>query len=124
MQSLSSKRSTFVNWLGLFSSFSTLICCALPALLVSIGMGAALTGLISNVPQLIWISENKPLVFGTSGFLIGASALLNWSQRNAPCPIDPAQREACIKGRVYSRRVLALSALIFGLGSYFAFFVR
>ncbi|MGQ2966894.1 MAG: hypothetical protein ACT6QL_13855, partial [Methylophilus sp.] len=53
-----------LNLLSLFTSGSTLICCALPATLVAIGSVATLTSLISQFPQLIWISEHKPLVFG------------------------------------------------------------
>ena len=41
--------------LTLFGSFSTLLCCALPALLVSLGAGAVTIGLVSAVPQLIWL---------------------------------------------------------------------
>jgi hypothetical protein len=45
--------------LSLFTSFSTLICCALPALLVALGAGAVLSTLVSHVPQLVWVSEHK-----------------------------------------------------------------
>lgn len=39
--------------LSIATSSSTLICCALPALLVAIGAGATLAGLVTAVPQLI-----------------------------------------------------------------------
>ena len=45
--------------ISLFSSFGTLICCALPALLVSLGAGAVLAGLITNFPQLIFYLNIK-----------------------------------------------------------------
>ena len=38
---------------ALFTSFGTLICFALPALFVALGMGAAVAGIVSAVPQLI-----------------------------------------------------------------------
>ena len=44
---------------SLFASSSTLICCALPALLVALGAGAALSSLVSAVPQLVVLSEHK-----------------------------------------------------------------
>ena len=75
--------------MGLFTSFGTLLCCALPALLVTLGMGAALAGLVSNVPFLITLSEHKLWVFGVSGVLIILSGIIQWAQRNAPCPADP-----------------------------------
>jgi len=53
------KKSRLVDFLTLFTSASTLICCALPALLVAIGAGSVMAGLVSNVPQLIWLSKHK-----------------------------------------------------------------
>ena len=44
--------STLPAFLSLFTSTGTLICCALPALLVSIGAGAVMAGLIEAVPQI------------------------------------------------------------------------
>jgi len=55
------------NIVSLFTSGSTLICCALPATLVAIGSAATLVSLVSNFPQLVWISEHKALVFGLAG---------------------------------------------------------
>jgi hypothetical protein len=64
-----------VTWITLLTSTGTLICCALPALLVAIGAGAALAFAASAVPQLVWISEHKELVFGlASAMLIAAMA--------------------------------------------------
>ena len=61
------KTAQKVNILSLFTSGSTLICCALPATLVAIGSAATLASLVSSFPQLIWISEHKALVFGLAG---------------------------------------------------------
>ena len=60
------KTAQKANIISLFTSGSTLICCALPASLVAIGSAATLTSLVSNFPQLIWISEHKLMVFGLS----------------------------------------------------------
>ena len=38
---------------ALLASSGTLICCALPALLVAVGAVAALSSLVSAVPQLV-----------------------------------------------------------------------
>ena len=37
-------KSLIAPYLSLFTSFGTVFCCALPSLLVSIGMGAAFAG--------------------------------------------------------------------------------
>lgn len=111
----------FVTFLTLFSSTGTLICCALPALLVSLGMGAVLAGLAGNVPGLIWVSENKGVVFVFAGVMLAVNGILLWRNRNAPCPIDPQLRDACISGRRFSARVYGLSVVIFLVGFFFAF---
>ena len=109
-----------INYLTLFGSMGTLICCALPALLVSLGLGAIMAGLAGNVPGLIWLSENKLYVFGFAGIMLAMNGLLIWRNRNAPCPIDPQLRNACIKGRVFSRNIYLLSLGLFLIGAFFA----
>ena len=49
---------------ALLASSTTLVCCVLPAVMVSLGAGAVLVGLITAFPQLIWLSEHKAAVFG------------------------------------------------------------
>ncbi|MNT35250.1 hypothetical protein D3C72_1712710 [compost metagenome] len=118
---LASTQNKFVSFLTLFSSAGTLVCCALPALLVSLGMGAVLAGLANNIPGLIWVSEHKPEVFTFAGVMLAMNGAWLWFNRNAPCPIDPALRDACISGRKFSKRVYFLSVLIFLTGFIFAF---
>lgn len=109
------------NLASLFASSSTLICCALPALLVSIGAGAALSSLVSNVPQLIWISEHKPLVFGLAGVMLLIAGFMQWQARNAPCPADPDLAAVCTKTRRNAFLVYCFSVLIYLVGAGFAF---
>lgn len=110
-----------ISFLGLFTSLSTLLCCALPALLVSLGLGAVLAGLASRFSALIWVSEHKATVFGLAGALMVINGLLIWSQRDAPCPIDPDLREACLTGRSLSLKIYLFSVTIFTVGVFFAF---
>ena len=56
--------------LSLFTSLGTLICCALPALMVTLGMGATLAGIITTIPSITLISNYKEYVFIVSGILI------------------------------------------------------
>ena len=114
-------KSRWVNIVSLFTSTSTLICCALPALLVAIGAGAALSSLVSTVPQLVWISEHKVPVFGFAGAMLLLAGQLQWHARNAPCPADPALAAACQRMRKNSLRIYWLSVAIFAVGAWFAF---
>jgi hypothetical protein len=110
-----------VNWLILFTSSATLICCAIPALLVSLGLGAVMIGLVSNVPQLIWISEHKPLVFGIAAFLLVLAGLMQWRSSKLACPADIKLARACARARKMSNRIYGISLLAFGVGAWFAF---
>ncbi len=109
------------NFLTLFTSMSTLICCALPALLVSLGLGAVMAGLASNVPGLIWVSENKTAVFVFAGVMLATNGMLLWKNRNAPCPVDPILRQACLTGRRNSKTIYIISLAIFATGFFFAY---
>jgi hypothetical protein len=108
-------------WLALLASGSTLICCALPALLVALGAGAALSTLVSAVPQLVWISEHKVPVFSTAVVLMAAGGWVQWRNRTAPCPIDPQLRNACLRTRRFSARLYLFSLALLLVGGWFAF---
>lgn len=110
-----------LNLLSLFTSGSTLICCALPATLVAIGSVATLTSLISHFPQLIWISEHKPLVFGLAGAMLLLAGWLQWRARLLPCPADPQLATLCTKTRRQSLWIYWVSVMIFLIGAFFAF---
>jgi hypothetical protein len=107
--------------IALLASASTLLCCALPALLVSLGAGATLVALIGAVPQLVWLSEHKLPLFAVSGLLLAGAGVLQWRARTLPCPVDPALANACGRARRTSLSVWAASAALYGLGVAFAF---
>jgi hypothetical protein len=107
--------------LSLFSSGGTLICCALPALLVAIGAGAALSSLVSAVPQLVWFSEHKTGVFAFAAMMLFVSGVMQWRARRLPCPIDPALAFACTRARKTAHFTYLVSVLLFVIGGFFAF---
>lgn len=111
-----------LSWLSVFTSGSTLVCCALPALLVAIGAGAALSGLVSAVPQIVWLSEHKVAVFTVAGVMLGAAGLMQWrARRVAACPPDPTLAEACSTTKDVSLRVWIASVAVYCVGVFFAF---
>ncbi len=106
---------------SLLTSVGTLVCCALPALLVTLGAGAALAGLVGSAPWLIALSKYKIWTFGISGAMILVAGAALWRSRNASCPIDPAQAMACGKLRKTSVWIYWLSVLLWCVGFFFAF---
>jgi hypothetical protein len=106
---------------ALLASSATLVCCVLPAVLVTLGAGAAVAGLVTAVPQLIWLSEHKPLVFGIAGVLLVISGAALWVGRRAPCPADPELARSCQRLRGISAVIYAIASVCFGIGFTFAF---
>jgi uncharacterized iron-regulated membrane protein len=88
---------------------------------VALGAGAALAGLVTVVPQLIWLSEHKALVFGSAGALLVISGISLWYGRSLPCPVDPSAAQACRSLRRASGMLYAIALGCFGLGVAFAF---
>lgn len=115
------RRARAASLLSVFTSSGTLVCCALPALLVTLGAGAALAGLVSAVPQLVWLSSNKSLVFGIAGLMLAGAGFLQWRARLAPCPADPDLASACARARRRSASIYVGSVAIFVVGVAFAF---
>lgn len=114
-------RETAAPTVALVTSLSTLICCTLPAVMITLGMGAALSSLTSNVPQLIWLSERKPLVFGGSFVLLCLAWFVRYLTRNMPCPADPAQAKACARLRALGGWVLYIGFGVWAIGAFSAY---
>ena len=106
---------------SLVAGLSTLTCCALPALFISLGLGASLASLVSSMPWLIVLSENKTIVFSVALFSLITAAWLQWQARNQACPAGGFQAKYCSIFRQFSWAVIGLSALAILVGAYFAF---
>jgi hypothetical protein len=106
---------------ALLASSATLVCCVLPAVLVAVGAGAALAGLVTAIPQLVWLSEHKVLVFSIAGALLAVSGVALWVGRSAPCPVDPILARSCKRLRRVSAIIYWVALTCFGVGALFAF---
>lgn len=106
---------------ALLASSATLVCCVLPAVLVSVGAGAALVGLVSAFPQLVWLSEHKVGVFGVAAVLLAVSGAAIWFSNRLPCPIDPVAARSCTRLRALSRSMYFAAVGSFLVGYLFAF---
>lgn len=113
-----------LGWLALFSSTGTLVCCALPSLLVLLGLGATVATVLSAAPWLVTLSRHKGWVFTLSGLLIAGNFLYLYRL----APRLAAARGACRPGQAacgaasrVSRAVLWLSASLYLAGFAVAF---
>ena len=112
--------------LSLFASTGTLLCCAQPTLLVTLGMGAVVAGAVSSLPWLVPLSQNKEWVFLGAGLLIAGNWVLMWRwQRSVTAceiPTDgPLDESACATASRFSRGVLWASTGLYAVGFVVAF---
>lgn len=107
--------------LALLGSVTTLLCCFLPVLLVSLGFGAAFAGLIGTFPQITLFSEHKVAVFLIGAILLSSAGVARWRSQSIACPVDPKLAEGCSTAKTWSDRILLIATIFYSLGFLFAF---
>jgi mercuric ion transport protein len=121
--SSTAKRSAVLSYFSLFTSLSTLLCCALPSLLVLFGLGASVASMLSFLPWLVALSRHKVLTFSISGVLIACSFVNTYyilpQLRKEEC--NPDHPDACEEASKLSRILLWVSAALYGVGFFVAF---
>lgn len=107
-----------MRYLALITSSATLLCCALPAILVTLGFGSVVASVVSGFPAIMLLSQHKLAVFGVSAALI----LLAWntSAQERPCAITE-HAEGCRRVKTLSRGVLLASSILWLVGFTVAF---
>ena len=118
------RRAALLNYFSLFSSFSTLICCALPSVLVLLGMGTTVASLLSAAPWLVSLSRHKIWTFSIAGVLIAMSFVMTYViaphlQRGEACDADDPT--TCGEVSKVSRVILWGSAVIWSSGFFVAY---
>jgi hypothetical protein len=115
------RRNVGLSLLAFAASGGTLVCCVLPAVMVALGAGAALAGLVTAVPQLVWLSAHKGLVFGVAGAMLVLAGTALWRTRGLPCPADPQLARSCARLRRISVALWIIAAVATATGAMFAF---
>lgn len=118
------KKQLALPTISLFTSVGTLLCCALPALFVSLGAGAVLAGLVSNYPQIAILSKYKIYIFSAAAILIIISGIMLYNARNMTCPADAKKAKACKRLRKFSVIIYIFSVVVFVIGFFFAFLAQ
>jgi len=111
------------NFFSLFASSSTLVCCALPAIFVTIGAGASFASLVSTFPFLITLSQYKIYITFFALVMLLIAGYANYRNYNLPCPADPELGRLCMKTRKRSRVIYYVSAGIFMFATLFTYLV-
>ncbi|HZR57396.1 MAG TPA: hypothetical protein VFA74_11025 [Terriglobales bacterium] len=117
------KRSALLSYFSLFTSVSTLLCCALPSLLVLFGLGASVASMLSFVPWLVTLSRHKVWTFSISGALIALSFVNMYyiAPRIQARECNPDNPTACEDASRLSKVFLWVSAGIYVIGFFVAY---
>ena len=113
-------KSQFVNFLAVFTSMGTLLCCALPAALAAVAGGAAVGTLITTFPWLITVSHYNGWIFLVAGSLIVFSGFLTLRpQGKLACSITGGK--GCEVAGRFTKSMFWISVGIYGVGAFFSY---
>jgi mercuric ion transport protein len=118
-------RAGALSFLSLFTSIGTLLCCALPSLLVLFGLGATVATILSQVPWLVSLSRHKHWMFIVAGLLIAGNFAYVYvvapklQLRSGAC--GPNSPGACQTASRLSTIVLWCSAGLYTVGFFTAY---
>lgn len=106
------------GWFILFTSTTTLVCCVLPIVLVSLGFGATVALMYGELPFLAFLGIHKEWTFALTALILLAAA---WAlyRPGRTCPADPELVRAGQSADKWNRR-LFLAALGIWIVSFFA----
>ena len=110
---------TWLRWLTLLITSGTLLCCALPVLLASLGFGAVVANLNYQFSSLVFLAENKLWTLTLSALLLAFLAWVIW-RPNQSCPADPKLTAHCQTAKRWNQRIFWLSLGIWCFGFFFS----
>jgi len=125
MNETTQQNAPVLGYLSLFSSAGTLLCCALPSLLVLFGLGATVASFFSAMPWVVTLSHHKDWVFVISGLLIAGNRAYVYAigpklrARGNACSLEAP--ETCDTASRVSRIVLWLSVTLYFVGLFSAY---
>ncbi|MCI0432248.1 MAG: hypothetical protein L0271_01170 [Gemmatimonadetes bacterium] len=105
-------------WAAVAGSIATLVCCALPALLVLAGFGTAVAGVLSAAPWLVTLSRHKGWVFVTAAVLIMSSRF--YAEHVAPRFVPPGAACPPALSRA-TRMAWWVSVVVYAAGLFVAY---
>lgn len=107
----------YLRWITLFLTSGTLLCCALPIFLVTVGFGSVAAAMSYNIPGLTFLAEHKVWTLTISFLFLAFLAWFIW-RPNQSCPSDPKLAAACAGSKKWNKRIFVLSVVIWGVGFF------
>lgn len=113
-------RDTAVSLLTLLLSGGTLLCCALPLLLITLGLGGAVAYLTDSLPWLVTLSRYKVWMFVVSGIYLVFTGWMIYRPGRV-CPTDLELARLCERADRFNRSIFWIAATIFLAGVFAAY---
>lgn len=113
-------KQQLINFLALFTSTGTLICCALPAALAALAGGAAVGAFVTTFPWLVSLSRYKGWIFLLAGLLILFSGILTLRPRGKFACAITGGKGCEVAGR-FTKAMFWGSVVIYLIGAFFAY---
>ncbi len=114
-EQVSKIKDSSITIFTLFTTTGTLVCCAIPIIFVTLGLGATVAAMTSAFPFLIVLSQHKIWVFLFSGLMLAISGWLMYRPGRS-CPTDPALGQACGTAHKWNKRIYWSSVVIWFIG--------
>lgn len=113
-------KESLLPFFGLFASISTILCCALPIILVTFGMGAVFASLTVTFPFITWLAERSIYLFviATILLLIGGYFIFI---KPGSCPANQNLAEICSKAKKFNKIIWWLSVIILLISFFFKY---
>jgi len=113
-------KEKIISFFSLFGSSTTLLCCALPALLSVIAGGAAVGSLISAFPWLIPLSMYKNWLFLAAGILLALNGVMTLRPKGKlACAITGGK--GCEVAGNFTKGMFWLSVGLYSIGAFVAY---
>jgi mercuric ion transport protein len=115
-------KNTNLGWFTLLVTSGTLLCCALPILMVSLGFGAVVASLNYNIPGLLFLAEHKFWTLSLSALILFFLAWVIW-RPSQNCSAEPELATQCQKAKRLNQHIFWLSIGIWCIGFFFSVLV-
>jgi len=105
---------------ALFASISTILCCGLPIILVSLGMGAVFANLTASFTFITWLTERSIYLFAIAIILL----LIGWYFifiKAQTCPLDKKLAEICRRSKKFNKIIWWISVVILVISFFFKY---
>lgn len=105
---------------GLFSSLSTIFCCALPVVLVFFGLGSLFAAISAKFMFINWLVENNLYLFLASFLFLSISGYFIFIKKQN-CKTDKKLLQACQISKKINKIIWIIATLILLISLFFKY---